>query len=279
MLNACSPAEVEYNSNSGANSSMSTAHAITFDKINSASLSAPTGNNEDWYEFTVTENGLISMDFSADSPSHLIFNVALLDSFGRPLDNITTNASQTTYSFEKREAEPDRYFVSIATNMDKKYGSENCTGESAYSVAVHFELPPPPAPVVDEAAIAAAKAAEEAAEADQKSSAKCVPADKCKAGQKCCKPKKPATPAPVVVQEKTVSGEVVSVTPQSNGKLIIKISGIGSDVGVHKGMTGKLHGTNISVNIYSCASKACQATVEASADEVKRIKNVDVVVK
>ena len=273
-LSACSPTQVEYNSNSGTNYSLSTATTIALDTLNTAELNAPDGNNEDWYGFSVQENGFITLDFSADKPSDLIFDVSLMDSFSRPLDAVTTNDIEHVYTFEKREAEPGNYFISVVTNMEKKYGDDSSDGDhyrsgvSQYTVSVKFELPEPEPEFVPEPE-------PEPEEVDTKNAKKCVPADKCKSGQNCCKPKKTATP---VAEEKILSGNIVSITPQGD-KVIIKIAGFGTKKGVRKGATGKLHGSSIEAYIYSCAENACQATVEASGDDVKRYRTVDVVVK
>jgi len=263
---ACASGGAEYNSNPSTNGTLSTATTVAFDKVVASKLDAPAGTNEDWYAFEVRENGFVQLNFFVEEPKHLLFDVSLLDSFGRPLDSVTTNASEQTYVFDKREMEPDRYFISVATNMGKEYGDEDCKGVSPYTVSVHFEVPPPPEPEPQEVE----------PEPEQKAE-KCVPADKCKAGQKCCKPKK--APAPAAVEETVVTGNIVSITPQAGGKVVVKISGIGTKKGVRKGATGKLQGSSLTAYIYSCAENACQATIEASSDEVKRYKSVDVVVK
>ena len=110
---------------------------------------------------------------------------------------------------------------------------------------------------------------------------RCVPIEKCKKGQNCCKPKttKPVADDDDIAEgEKTVQGTIVLVTPRGDGIADVKINGIGSKNHVKKGAKAYLRGLKRKVNIYSCLNVSCQATIKATSDELQKYDRVDVVV-
>ena len=262
-LGACSKT-IEYNSNSGYDGSRDSASQLLVNTSKVDDLSAIDGDNEDWFYFTPPEKGFITVRANVDNPSAIVMSIEILDGFGRTLHSMTTNSSKSVYEFIKFEVEPERYFIALKTRE----------GKSPYTIRADFEVPPPP--VVYEPVI------EEEPEPDtptKSSSSKCVPADKCKPDQKCCRPKaQPSNDDGIAEGEKTIVGTIVLVTPQ--GEVTdIKISGIGRSKGVKKGAKAYLRGLKRKVDIYSCLATSCQATVRASSEELTHYDKVDVVVE
>ena len=254
---------VEYNSNSGYNGSRDSASQLLVNTSQVDDLSAPDGDNEDWFYFAPPEKGKVIVRANVDNPQNIVMSIEVLDGFGRLLYSQTTNASKSIYEFVPFDVEPERYFIALKTKE----------GKSAYTIRADFEVPPPPVeyvPVVEEDQnVQTAKPA---------SRPSCVPADRCKSGQRCCKPKASADEDGIAEGEKTIVGTIVLVTPQ--GEISdIKINGLGTQKGVKKGAKAYLRGLKRKVDIYSCMTTSCTATVRASSEELAHYDKVDVVVE
>ncbi|MBQ1265246.1 MAG: hypothetical protein IIY06_00555 [Proteobacteria bacterium] len=258
-LNACKPDAIEYNSNSGFNGSRDSSTQLLIDNVMSETIDAAIGNNEDWYYVMVQQDGFITASVLFDNPSGIVGTLTIYDGFGRPIETETLNhPSQNIHTLPRIEVKPsenDRYFVAIKVTE----------GKSTYSIEAKFELPPEPevAPVI----------VENTPKPTPKSS--CVPADKCKSGQNCCKEKD--KPAPENV--KIVQGSIVVSTPREGGIIDIRISGLGTKNGIKVGMKATLHGLNRKVELYSCKASTCNGTVKATTEELSRYGTVDVVVE
>lgn len=258
---ACSEKTIEYNSNSGTNGARDTATQLLVNTNHVEDISAPDGDNEDWFYFMPPEKGLITVSAFIDSPHDLIVNIFIMDGFGKTLYNKTSNKTENTYVFDKFEVEADRYFIALKTTE----------GKSNYTIRADFELPPPPEPdpVEDDIEPAPGPTPKQ----------RCVPADKCKPGEKCCK-------KPQVVEEdgiaegvKTIKGTIVLVTPRGDDLADVKISGLGSQKNVKPGAKAYLRGLKRRVDIYSCKTTFCMGTVKATSEELTHYDSVDVVVE
>ena len=254
--------EIPYNSNSGYNGARDSASQLLIDTNKTEDVNPPEGDNEDWFYFKPDEEGFSKVSVYFDNPAELDGTLNIYDSFGRPLQNVAINKNQNIQETEKFPVKDERYFVAIKVNA----------GASSYTVNVGFELPPPPVienEVVEDESNASASASKKQ---------KCVPADKCKKGQRCCKT--PSAPADDGIPEgaTVVKGTIILVTPREGEISDIKISGLGSKKGVKKGMKAYLRGLNRKVDIYSCATTFCNATIKATSEELARYDSVDVVV-
>lgn len=257
---ACGEKTIEYNSNSGTNGARDTATQLLLNTNHIEDISAPEGDNEDWFYFMPQEKGLVTVSAFIDTPQNLIVTLYVMDGFGKTLYSKTTNHSDNTYTFDKFDVDPDRYFIALKTTE----------GKSNYTIRADFELPPPPEPEVVEEEDTSANPVRQ----------KCVPIEKCKAGQKCCKPKSPAPVEENTIGEgeKTIKGTIVLVTPQGDDLADVKISGLGSQKNVKPGAKAYLRGLKRKVDIYSCKTTFCMGTVKATSEELKTYDAVDVVV-
>ena len=157
----------------------------------------------------------------------------------------------------------ERYFAAI--KLDK--------GSTSYTVSATFEFPPPPVVLVDE---------DDNSSGGQKTSTKCIPIDKCKPGQNCCKPKNNNSSNDgntIPPGAKTIRGTIVLVTPREGEISDIKINGLGSSKQVKPGMKAILRGLNRKVDIYSCKTTFCNATIKATSEELSRYDSVEVVLE
>ena len=269
--------EVEYNSNTGHDGSRDSASQLLVNTDKVDDISAPTGDNEDWYYFIPPEDGIIQVSLFVDKPSDVIIEPTVMDGFGRPLHTMSTSHNQNVYEFPKFDVKKDRYFISLKTT----------NGKSSYTIRATFELPPPPEP---EPECSATKPCADdnmtcengvcvEVEVKKGPRPKCVPADRCKKGQNCCpvKQQKPDDEDDIST-EKTVMGTIVLVTPRGDGIADVNINGIGEKNGVKKGAKAYLRGLKRKVNIYSCFNVSCQATIKATSDELQKYDHVDVVV-
>lgn len=258
---ACAPDKVEYNSNSGYDGTRDSASQLLVDTNKVDDVDADAGDNEDWYFFVPKEEGFINVSVFFDSPNNIVGSITVFDGFGRTLNNFSINASQNIQDLPKIEVKADeRYFVAIKIT----------TGKSTYTIAANFELPP--APEVEPTIVTHSSSSA----SDNTAKTKCVPADKCKAGQKCCKPRQTTDDA-IPEGAKTIKGNIVLVTPREGEITDIKINGLGTSKGVKPGMKAYLRGLNRKVDIYSCKTTSCQATVKATSEELARYDSVDVV--
>ena len=244
--------DVPYNSNSGDNGSRALAAAIELNQEVTDDVSAITGDNEDWFFFNPTEQGFVTVSIVVDEPSAISLSISLYDSFGRELQTRESSPDSNIYLLDKFEVSADRFFIAVKT----------VKGASKYTIKAAFELPvvETPEEVVDENT-----------EVQQ---ASCVPADKCKAGQKCCRPRTsqqaaPTEPAPVSEEispeAKTIKGTIVLVTPRGDDLSDVKINGIGLKKNVKPGMKAVLRGLKRKVDIYKCLNTSCQATIRATS--------------
>lgn len=262
-FSSCSK-EIAYNSNSGYDGSRDSAAQLLVNTSKVDDLSAPEGDNEDWFYFMPPENGIVKVRAHVDSPDAFIVKISVLDGFGRTLKTLTSNNNDNVYEFPPIEVTAERYFISMVTTQ----------GRSAYTIRADFEVPPVIEIVQPEPQEEAPP--QTAAPASRRPS--CVPADRCKPGQRCCK-------APAVSDdeisptEKTVKGTIVLVTPQTGEISDVKINGIGSKNGVKKGAKAYLRGLKRKVDIYSCKTVSCQATIRATSEELTHYDTVDVVVQ
>ena len=258
---ACSTG-IEYNSNSGHDGSRDSASQLLVNTNKVDEVSAIDGDHEDWFYFTPAENGIIAVSVFVDKPAESKLRISVMDGFGRTLHELGTSESKNVYEFIKFDVKADRYFIAVKCE----------TGKSSYTLKADFELPPPP--VVEPELVA--EPVEETKSAKRTS---CVPADKCKSGQKCCKPKAaPVSDDEISPTDKTVKGTIVLVTPRGSDLADIKISGIGSKNKVQKGAKAILRGLKRKVDIYQCHSTFCLATVKATSEELANYDSVDVVV-
>lgn len=258
---ACS-AGIEYNSNSGHDGSRDSATQLLVNSNKVDDLSAMDGDNEDWYYFNPPEKGLVTVSLFVDQPQNIAINISVMDGFGRTLHAMPTDKTKNVYEFDKFDVEADRYFIAVKTKE----------GKSSYTLKADFEVPAPPMPepeIITET---------ESAPETQTRKPSCVPADKCKSGQKCCKPKQTDSSDEISSSEKTVKGTIVLVTPRGNDLTDIKISGIGNKNNVQKGAKAVLRGLKRKVDIYQCHTTFCMATVKASSEELANYDTVDVVV-
>lgn len=260
-LSSCSK-EIEYNSNSGYDGSRDSASQLLVNTSKVDDVSAPDGDNEDWFYFMPPSDGLVTVRTHIDSPNGFVGTISVLDGFGRQLYALNTNDSQQIYEFLEFEVKPERYFISIITSQ----------GKTSYTVRADFREPPPPEPPIE-------IIPEDPTPSSSSSRSSCVPADKCKSGQKCCRQKTPQTTDEGIAEgEKTIVGTIVLVTPQNGDTSDIKISGLGTSKGVKKGAKAYLRGLKRKVDIYSCMTTSCQATVKATSEELLQYDKVDVVV-
>ena len=270
--------EVEYNSNTGHDGSRDSASQLLVNHDEVSDISAPDGDNEDWYYFKPAEVGFVTVNLFVDKPSDVIIDAAVMDGFGRTINTLSTGHSQNVYDFPKIEVKEDRYFISLKTT----------NGKSNYTIRATFELPPPPEPEPECSATKPCAGdnmtCEDGvcveAEQERGPRSRCVPADRCKKGQNCCKSKPKPEPEDEddISAEKTVMGTIVLVTPRGDGIADVKINGIGEKNGVKKGAKAYLRGLKRKVNIYSCFNVSCQATIKATSDELQKYDHVDVVV-
>lgn len=253
--------EIEYNSNTGHDGSRDSASQLLVNTNKVDDISADTGDHEDWFYFTPPEKGLIAVSLFVDKPDNATIQISVMDGFGRTLHEMTTSKGKNVYDFIKFDVEADRYFVAVKAK----------NGSSSYTLKADFEVPPPPMPEPEIVA--------EPEEPEKKSPRRpsCVPADKCKPGQKCCKPKAESDDE-ISESEKTVQGTIVLVTPRGSDIVDIKISGVGRKNNVEKGAKAILRGLKRKVDIYQCQTTFCMATVKATSDELTRYDTVDVVV-
>ena len=254
--------EIEYNSNTGHDGSRDSASQLLIDTNKVDEISATEGDHEDWFYFTPKEKGLIAISIFVDKPAEATLNIAVMDGFGRTLHEMATNQDKNVYDFMKFDVEPDRYFIAIKAK----------SGKSSYTLKANFELPPPPMPEPE----IVAEPEEKETKTTKRSA--CVPADKCRPGQKCCKPKAAASDNEISEAEKTVKGTIVLVTPRGSDLTDVKISGIGSKNKVQKGAKAVLRGLKRKVDIYQCQTTFCLATIKATSEELAHYDTVDVVV-
>ncbi len=243
----CSEKTIEYNSNSGVNGSRDKASQLLIDSSYTEDISAPKGDNEDWYYFVPPEDGFITVKTFVDKPQSLIATITIRDSFGKPVNSMTTNHSENAYEFTKFEVKPERYFVSLITT----------DGESEYTLRAEFELPPPPD--IDE-----------------------TPVETPSTGHT-TRPRNPngnTTPAPDPDPVKpTITGTIVLVTPRGENLSEIKVNGIGKNKGVKAGAKAYLRGLNRKVDLYKCLNTSCTGTVKATSEELTHYDKVDVEVE
>ena len=261
--------DAPYNSNSGDNGSRALATSIALNQDVTDSLSAKIGDNEDWFSFSPTEPGEVTVSVVLDDPAGMSVSASLYDSFGRELQTKETNPGTNVYLLDKYEATTDRYFVAMKTTK----------GEGNYTLKVGFEVPK-----VEEVAVNTNTEVEENTEKQPS----CVPADKCKPGQKCCRSKSSSTTPPptppadsdeITPETKTIKGTIVLITPRGDDLSDIKINGIGLKKNVKPGMKAVLRGLKRKVDIYKCLNTSCQATVKATSEELAHYDTVDVVVE
>ena len=243
----CTEKPIEYNSNSGVNGSRDKASQLLIDTSYTEDISAPKGDNEDWYYFVPPEEGFITVRTFVDNPQSLIATITIRDSFGKPVNSMTTNHSDNAYEFAKFEVKPERYFVSLITT----------DGESNYTLRADFELPPPPV-VIDD-----------------------TPTDT--PSKPTTRPRTPngnttpvTDPDPV---KPTITGTIVLVTPRGENLSEIKVNGIGKTKGVKAGAKAYLRGLNRKVDLYKCLNTSCTGTVKATSEELTHYDKVDVEVE
>lgn len=286
--------DIEYNSNTGGDGSRDTASQLLINTPKTSDISAPEGDNEDWYYFAPQENGFAKVILVIDNPRDVVINYSVMDNFGRPLQVMTTNGTTNLYEISEFPVQKEHYFVALKTTE----------GKSTYTIKAEFRLPDPEpdceigtyacagsvlqectknglvevmtcegsSPVCD------ADAGEcRAKKSSGRSHAKCVPANKCKAGQNCCKPT--GDEEGIGEGEKTVRGTIVLVTPRSGDLADVKINGLGQKKGVKKGAKAYLRGLKRKVDIYDCKTTYCMATIKATSEELTHYDTVDVVVE
>ena len=259
ILAACQPDVIEYNSNSGLDGSRDSASQLLIDHVKSDTIDATIGDHEDWYYIIAQAEGFLTTQLFLDTPTAVKGTFTIHDGFGRQLETVSFDGSSTNINTLPRieVKAKERYFVALKVTE----------GKSTYSVEAKFELPPEPEVIPE--------VVEDKPTRTTKSS--CVPADRCKSGQNCCKPKKQEEE--VSANAKIVKGSIVVSTPRENGIIDIRISGIGSKTGVKAGMKATLRGLNRNVELYSCKSSSCNGTVKASTEELARYGTVEVVVE
>ncbi len=263
-LSACTTDPIAYNSNSGFDGTRDSASQLLIDVNKVDDIDAPAGDNEDWYYFIPKEEGFVKVSVFVDDPNKMVGSLTVFDGFGRSLNNQSINTVQSIQELPKINVKGDeRYFVALKVTE----------GKSTYTIAANFELPPPPEvepEIVEDTHVNTTK--------PSSNKPKCVPADKCKAGQNCCKPK--ATSEDGIPEgAKTVRGTIVLVTPREGEISDIKINGLGSSKNVKAGMKAYLRGLNRKVDLYSCKTTFCNATVKATSEELARYDTVDVVLE
>ena len=289
--------KIAYNSNSGDNGSRDSAMQLLVNTNKTEDISAPEGDNEDWYYFIPNEEGLATVSAYIDKPADIILTFTVMDGFGRPIHSVVTNHSENMYTLPEFNVQHDNYFISLITT----------DGKSSYTLRADFRLPDPE-PDCEIGTFACAgnvlmqckekvgfvqitECANDTPECDStvgecKAAAavkKCVPADKCKKGENCCKPKPPKPDDSgktdgIGANEKTVTGTIVLVTPRDSNVADVKINGLGSNKKVKKGAKAYLRGLNRKVDIYDCKTTYCMAAIKASSDELTHYDKVDVVV-
>ncbi len=292
-LSSCNK-EIDYNSNSGNDGSRDSATQLLVNTSKIDDLSAPDGDNEDWYYISPQDKGFVTVVLFVDKPSDIIITLSIMDNFGRPKEILTTNKSTNIFTLPEIAVEKENYFISVITKE----------GKSSYTIKADFRLPDPEpdceigtfacvgnvlqqcqktgfetimeceddTPVCDvEMGECRAKTA---------TSTPCVPKDKCKSGQKCCRDKKAADndeSLDIASDVKTVTGTIVLVTPRSNDLADVKINGLGEKKGIRKGAKAVLRGLKRKVDIYDCKTTYCMATIKATSEELTRYDKVDVV--
>lgn len=287
--------EIEYNSNTGNDGSRDSATQLLVNTSKVDDLSAPEGDNEDWYYFAPQENGLAKIIAFIDNPHDLITTITVMDNFGRPLNTVTTNKSVNIYEIPEFSVEKENYFISLKTTE----------GKSSYTIKAEFRVPEPeptceigtficadnvlqqctkqglqPVMTCEGDTVCNAEIGECASKNASAQTSKCVPANKCKAGQNCCKPKQPkASDDEISETEKTVRGTIVLVTPRAGDIADVKINGLGQKKNVKKGAKAYLRGLKRKVDIYDCKSTYCMATIKATSEELTHYDQVDVVVE
>jgi len=260
----CKPSEIPYNSKSDPNGSRDTAIQLLVNTDRIDNIDAPIGNNESWFYFLPQESGIITVSVFFDTPAGLEASVTIFDGFGRSLYIQTTNPNQNIYEFQPFDVKPERHFIAVKATK----------GKSIFTLRAGFALPPPP--VIE---IVPDEPEEEITTGGK--TPRCIPADKCKPGQRCCKPTTVAPPPDdggIAPSEKTIRGTIVLVTPR-DGKSDVKISGIGQKNGVKPGAKAYLRGLKLRVDIYSCQQTFCQAMIKATPEDLVRYDTVDVVVE
>ena len=252
---------VPYNSNSGHNGDRVSATQLLIDMNQTETINAPEGDNEDWFFFKPSQEGFVKISVFFDTPSALVGTISLYDDFGRPFQSMSIDSSKNVQEIEKFEVKPERYFVAVKVDA----------GASNFTINASFELPPPP-DIIDETPV------DDTNVSTTTKKDKCVPIDKCKKGQRCCKAPTVTTSEGIPEGATIVKGTIILVTPREGEISDIKISGLGSSKGVKKGMKAYLRGLNRKVDIYSCATTFCNATIKATSEELARYDSVDVVI-
>lgn len=262
LLLACGPKEIPYNSNTGYDGSRDSASQLLVNTSKVDNINATIGDNEDWFYFMPQENGSIKVSVFFDNPKELDANVSILDGFGRTMQTQSMRAGQNIYEFESFDVKTERHFIAV-----------KCTkGHSDYTLRADFSLPPPPPEIIPEE-----EPEVETRTSSRPASTRCIPADRCKPGQKCCIAKT-VPDDEIRPDEKTVKGTIVLVTPRGGELSDVKISGIGQKTKVQPGAKAYLRGLKRKVDIYACQRTFCNATIKASSEDLVRYDTVDVVV-
>ncbi len=284
--------EIEYNSNTGHDGSRDSATQLLVNTNKVDDISAPTGDNEDWYYFVPQEKGFITVSTFIDKPKDIVLDMTVMDGFGRTLHTLKSNTGDNVYTFAEFPVEPERYFISLITKE----------GASSYTLRADFRLPDPE-PECEIGTFACVgsvlKECQKTGYVDVKVcegdtpqcdslNGECLPPDKkpsghkkCKAGQPGCKT---AETAPVedasdeFETAKTIKGTIVLVTPRGGDLVDVKINGLGSSKGIKKGAKARLRGLKRHVDIYDCKTTFCQATIKATSDELSHYDTVEVIV-
>ena len=287
--------ELEYNSNSGNNGSRDSASQLLVNTSKTEDLSAPDADNEDWFFFTPPEKGFVSVVTFVDKPSDIIINISIMDNFGRPINSVITDKHVNMYELPEIPVEKENYFIALKTTE----------GKSAYTIKANFRLPDPEPDCeigtfkcIDnvlnecqktgyteimvcegETSVCDEEVGECKAAKASSGHTKCVPANKCKPGQKCCKSSSSGDDEGISDTEKTIKGTIVLVTPRDNNLADVKINGLGERKGVKKGAKAYLRGLKRKVDIYDCKTTYCMATIKATSEELTHYDTVDVVVE
>ena len=252
--------EIAYNSNSGGDGSRDSASNLKLDQVTQGDVSAPDGDNEDWYYFMLPGDGTITPRIHWDRAYDLHGDMVLYDGYGQEIEVMGIVPGVTDYAFKPLEGNgQNRYFVAIKVT----------DGKGSYGVEVGFEPKPEPEIAPDETI------PEETTPEKRVPRPKCVPAAECKSGQNCCKESGHSEPQPVST-DPIAKGTVVLVTQRGDDLCDIKISGIGTKNNIQPGMKAEVRGLKRSVDLYKCLPTSCLATVKATPDELKRYDTIDV---
>lgn len=255
--------EIPYNSNSGENGTRDSAAVIQFDKVTTGQISAPDGDNEDWFYVFPSEEGKVNVSIHWENHSGIDGQMVLCNGYGQAIQTLNIDSHQSDYTFNEQDVTPNRYFIAI--KADK--------GKGTYSINSSFYVPQPD--VVE-------TTTDQSTDTSQQPQTRCVPASKCKPGQRCCKetihtqdspkPDPEPAPAPVVIAK----GTIVLVTQRGDELCDIKISGIGTQNQIQPGKKAVVRGLNRSVDIYKCFNTSCMATVKATPEELNRYDKIEV---